>query len=119
MVAALALMGSANIAFSVAPNMQREHHWSPIVYPEGAPSEILELGSERSLADCSRVARLYSQVAPARDQPMGAICMRACWPLEAVIRPNDVRTINNKCRVYEMVTGLSAVRTVAPPTDRS
>jgi hypothetical protein len=86
-----------------SPGLRRD--WTPYVYPESAPSNPhLYQASERSLRECQESARLSARVwSDFSGEPMAAICMRECWPFEGVVRPEAVRTINRKCRVFVMV----------------
>ena len=76
--------------------------WTPVMYGVGGENEPIKLQNARSLAEC-RAAPIafwrgvWASGGSIRDWE--DLCMRPCWFLEDVIRPDAVRQISGRCHV--------------------
>jgi hypothetical protein len=76
--------------------------WTPIMYRAGEESAPIRLSRVRTLGECFTAPLAFWRGIAASGGSIsdwGNLCMRRCWILEDIVRPNAVRIVAGRCQV--------------------
>lgn len=80
--------------------------WTPVMYRAGAENDPIKLSRVRTLSECQMAPLSFwrgVRESGGSIMPWGDLCMRECYFLEDIVRPNAVRDIRGRC--YVVVNG--------------